>query len=61
MTPHVRSFHAARWDEPIIMTEGSPGERGLIPRALESAVVEATGPLDELLPASIRRVAPPAL
>lgn len=29
-----RDFHEARWDEPIIMELGSPGERGvLVPKA----------------------------
>ena len=25
-----RDFHEARWDEPIIMELGSPGERGVL-------------------------------
>ena len=27
-----RDFHEARWDEPIIMELGSPGERGVLVR-----------------------------
>ena len=61
MNSRVRNFQAARWDEPIIMMEGSPGERGVIPRVLEPAVRDAVGPLDELIPASIRRAELPAL
>ena len=31
-----RDFHEARWDEPIIMKLGNPGERGiLVPKADE--------------------------
>ena len=33
-----RDFHEARWDEPIIMKLGNPGERGvLVPKADEKA------------------------
>ena len=34
-----RDFHEARWDEPIIMELGNPGERGvLVPKASERVV-----------------------
>ena len=35
-----RDFHEARWDEPIIMEIGNPGERGvLVPKADERVFV----------------------
>ena len=49
------NFHAARWDEPLVMELGAPGRRG--------AIVAAPG--DEagaaLVPESMRRAAPPEL
>ena len=36
-----RDFHEARWDEPIIMKLGNPGERGvLVPKADEKVTKE---------------------
>ena len=29
----IKNFHAARWDEPLIMEMGSPGRRGFVPPA----------------------------
>ncbi len=56
-----RDFHEARWDEPIIMELGNPGERGvLVPKAAER-VVNATGGVEDLLPANLRRKAAPKL
>ena len=38
-----RDFHEARWDEPIIMELGNPGERGvMIPLASEH-ITECVG------------------
>jgi glycine dehydrogenase subunit 2 len=49
------NFHAARWDEPLVMELGAPGRRG--------AIIAAPG--DEagadLVPESMRRAAPPDL
>ncbi|MCA9859899.1 MAG: hypothetical protein KC438_09260, partial [Thermomicrobiales bacterium] len=57
----VRNFHAAQWDEPLILELGSPGERGYIPPAVESGIQDVVGPAEELVPAAMRRQAPPQL
>lgn len=56
-----RNFHQARWDEPIILEMGSPGERGIIPPAPEEPIREAMGSVSQLIPANMRRKRPPAL
>ena len=39
-----RDFHEARWDEPIIMKLGNPGERGvLVPKADEKVTKATSG------------------
>lgn len=53
----LRRYHAAVWDEPVIMEMGHPGRRGVMfPRADE-------GPegISELVPAAMRRRTAPAL
>lgn len=56
-----RDFHEARWDEPIIMELGNPGERGvLVPKASER-VVQVTGTVENLLPANLKRKKAPKL
>ena len=56
-----RRFHAAKWDEPIILDMGSPGERGYFPPAVEPEVSAEVGDPQALIPASMRRQTPPAL
>jgi glycine dehydrogenase subunit 2 len=56
-----RNYHAAKWDEPLILEMGSPGERGYIPPAVEPEIQETVGPADELIPAAMRRQTPPVL
>lgn len=56
-----RDFHEARWDEPIIMELGNPGERGvLVPKASEE-VQKAAGTAEQILPENLRRKKAPAL
>ncbi|RLI08982.1 aminomethyl-transferring glycine dehydrogenase subunit GcvPB, partial [Candidatus Bathyarchaeota archaeon] len=55
------SFRQARWDEPLIFELGSPGRRGYIPPRPEPEVVEAVGPLEDLLPPELVRREPPRL
>lgn len=38
-----RDFHEARWDEPIIMKLGNPGERGILVPKADEKVTKATG------------------
>ncbi|GIX13847.1 MAG: glycine dehydrogenase [Paracoccaceae bacterium] len=47
-----RDFHAARWEEPLIHELGRPGARGQVFPAADAA---------DLVPAAMRRAAPPAL
>jgi glycine dehydrogenase subunit 2 len=55
------NYHAARWDEPIVLEMGRPGRRGLLVGEAEPAVVEAVGAGAELVPEAVRRARPPAL
>lgn len=56
-----RDFHEARWDEPIIMELGNPGERGVMVPKADKRVVEATGSVEELFPKGLKRKKPPKL
>jgi len=57
----LRNFHAAQWDEPLILDKGSPGERGYMPPAVEPAISEAIGNPLSLIPDEMRREVPPRL
>ncbi|RME82893.1 MAG: glycine dehydrogenase subunit 2, partial [Caldilineae bacterium] len=60
-TPHLRRFHQARWDEPIIFELSQPGQRGLLVPPPEPEMRAQVGdPLDTIPPALHRR-RPPAL
>lgn len=56
----LRDYHAARWDEPIVMELGRPGERGVIPPQAADVAAEVPEAV-QLLPRELRRSAPPAL
>jgi glycine dehydrogenase subunit 2 len=56
----LRDYHAARWDEPLVMELGRPGERGVIPPQAADVAAEVPA-AEKLLPASLRRAALPAL
>ncbi len=53
------SFHAAKWDEPVIMEMGRPGGRGQLFPAPEPEVAEAVG--DNPVPQDMRRKDRPVL
>ena len=55
--PNLRRFHQARWDEAIIFELSIPGQRGILPPAVEPGIQRN---LQEL-PENVRREAPPAL
>ncbi len=57
----MRKYHAARWDEPVVMEMGRAGRRGVVFGEAEAAVREATGGADTLIPAGMRRAGAPAL
>ena len=41
--PALRRFHQASWDEPIVFELDAPGERGVIPPAVEPGIREVVG------------------
>jgi len=59
--PKLRAYHAAVWDEPVVMELGRPGARGQVFDKPEPEVVAAVGPAADLVPAGARRADPPAL
>ena len=50
-----RDFHEARWDEPVILELGEPGQRGVLVPEADPEVMEKTGDMDALLPLKLRR------
>ncbi len=54
-----REFHAARWNEPLVMQLGRPGARGQLFPAPEPEVAEAVG--EGLIPAAVARKDRPQL
>ncbi len=52
-------FHAAKWDEPVVMEMGRPGGRGQLFPAPEAEVTEAVGA--DLIPAAMARKDRPEL
>ena len=56
-----RDFHEARWDEPIIMELGAPGQRGVLLPAVSDTIKESTGSVDDLIPAGMKRRQAPKL
>jgi glycine dehydrogenase subunit 2 len=57
----LRNFHAARWDEPLILDQGTPGERGYMPPAVEREIQEEIGNPWAMIPEEMRRQEPPRL
>ena len=56
-----RNYHQARWDEPFIMLQGSPGERGVFLPEAEEVIVDSVGEADGLVPPDLGRKQPPQL
>jgi glycine dehydrogenase subunit 2 len=56
----LRPYHQASWNEPIILEQSSPGERGVLLPEPEPAVAAAGDGLAEL-PEAVRRSEPPRL
>jgi glycine dehydrogenase subunit 2 len=61
MTAGLRRYHAAVWDEPLVMELGRPGARGIEVPPVEPELEDEMPDVDELVPASARREVPPAL
>ena len=56
----LRDFHALRWEEPVIMEKGVPGQRGVLVPQAEKEIAEMVGDgLGQL--AGLRRKNPPAI
>jgi glycine dehydrogenase subunit 2 len=56
-----RNFQQARWNDPIIMELGNPGERGVLMPLADEKVQKAVGTAENLLPENLRREKAPAL
>lgn len=56
-----RDFHEARWDEPILMEMGAPGQRAILVEEVEARVAEAVGDAAALLPPGYLRESVPKL
>lgn len=56
--PNLRRFHQAKWDEPIIFELSNPGERGILPPAVEDGIRDAVGDVASALPDMLRRKTP---
>src|SRR5207248_2873723 len=56
-TTSLPRHHGARWNEPIIMELGQPGERALYPPRTEPEVAAAVGQPE--IPVGVRRGRPP--
>ncbi len=57
----LREFHAAKWDEPIVMELGRPGARGQVFGTPEDEVKAATGDVAALVPEGMARKDRPEL
>jgi glycine dehydrogenase subunit 2 len=60
-SPRLRRFHQAKWDEPIIFELSQPGQRAILPPALEEGIREHVGDVVATLPPLMRRREPPKL
>ena len=48
-------YHAARWLEPLVMELGTPGERGVLPPAVEPTIAEQVGDVLKTIPDGLHR------
>jgi glycine dehydrogenase subunit 2 len=51
----LREYHAARWNEPIIHSLSSKGERGFFPPKTEEEIQKRVGNAQKFIPKSMRR------
>ena len=51
----LRNFHAAKWNEPLLMEMSVPGSRGILPPLPAKEICDEIGPAKELIPAALRR------
>lgn len=56
----TRDFHEARWDEPILMELGEPGQRALLLEEIEPQVAQAAVRLTTWCPRATSAGKPPS-
>jgi glycine dehydrogenase subunit 2 len=61
VNPLLRPYHAASWNEPIILELTSEGERGILMPEVEPEIEAAVGDGVSRIPAGLRRTRAPAL
>lgn len=61
LTSDLRRFHAAKWDEPVVMELGRPGGRGQVYAAPEPEIRKSVGDPATLIPEAMRRRDRPVL
>ena len=61
MSGRLRKYHAAVWDEPLVMEMGAPGRRGMLFPDDEPELEPADGGGGDLVPEAVRRREPPEL
>lgn len=49
----IRKYHAAVWDEPLVMQLSQSGRRGAYPPVTESGIKSLIGDVEDLIPKSI--------
>lgn len=54
-------YHAARWDEPVVMEMGFPGRRGTVFPEAEKEIADLVGAAESLIPEGMARPDTPAL
>jgi glycine dehydrogenase subunit 2 len=59
--PSLRRYHAAVWDEPLVLEIGREGRRGMLVPEPEAEVRATAGTLDALVPHTARRQKAPGL
>ncbi|MGD2295799.1 MAG: glycine dehydrogenase subunit 2, partial [Candidatus Aminicenantes bacterium] len=57
----MKHFHQAKWDEPIIFEQHTPGERGILVPQAEEGIAREVGDGLSTIPEKMRRKEPPAL
>ena len=57
----LRDYRAPRWDEPFIMEQGTPGERGILVPLAEEGVTAEVGAAADYIPEGMARAAAPEL
>jgi glycine dehydrogenase subunit 2 len=57
----LRRYHAAVWDEKLIMELGHPGRRGQVLPEVDPAIEAVVGPARDLIPRGMARARPPGL